>query len=192
MKALFYNGLKLNILNRKTIYIQIKKYSDKPFNFEEFAFKTNNASFNQNKANENVYKKKSRITFVINSKKINLEKIYKQDLQFLKIKEDFEINELRKKYLQFAKLYHPDTKLQDSYTSNKFSKLQQSYERLKIYHELRQELNNLESECKTKGELSPEAKKIFEEMNEENYMDGSLNNNISKDEFIKQLCKYIL
>ena len=189
MKALCFN---LNTFNRKVFRIQVKQFSEKPFNFEEFAFKTNNTINNENKVKENIYTKKSHITFVINSKKINLVKIYQQDLQFLKIKEDFEINELRKKYLQFAKLYHPDTKQQDSYSNNKFSKLQQSYERLKVYHELRQDLDNLEIEYKSKGELSPEAKKIFEDMNlnqssEQDEMDIR-NNNISKNEFIKQLC----
>jgi hypothetical protein len=195
-----------------------RNFCRKNFDFTDFAFKNKNESnketnkfdnnnnsdtkFSQKNSDSNNYRS-TRTHSIISTKRINLAKVYQNDLYYFRFDENFEINELRKKYLQLAKQYHPDMKSTDSSANLKFNKLQQSYERLKTFHELRSELINLESEFISEGSLSSDMKKRFDDINMKTgggsdldvdvdniYKSDVAKNNMTKDEFIKQLCKY--
>jgi hypothetical protein len=181
--------------NLKYLLDNKKLYSSKNFkDFENFAFKNSSTHDKNDKfENEKSNKDFSQVKSVIYTKRINLTKIYKNDLHYFKLEEDFEVHELRKKYLTLAKLYHPDLVKSNQDANFKFNKLQTSYERLKTFHEMRLELINLESEYLFKGNLSEDSKLRFEEINQEFFhsMQSEIFGNVKKEDYIKQLCKIV-
>ncbi len=161
--------------------------------FANFAFKNSSSNEDYDKSSYEKPSNKdfSKVNSLIYNKRINLTNIFKNELQYFKLEADFEVNELRKRYLTLAKLYHPDLVKSDQDANFKFNKLQNSYERLKTYHELRIELISLESEYLSKGDLSVDSKIRFEEINQEffNSRESEVFGNVRKEDYIKQLCK---
>lgn len=216
MQTYLKNKCGINYRKYSNNFFVSRSFCRKNFDFADYAFKNKNESktdantfdrdysekiFNQKNTGSNNIRS-SRTHSIISTKRINLAKVYQNDLYYFRFDENFEINELRKKYLQLAKQYHPDMKSTDSSTNLKFTKLQQSYERLKTFQELRSELIKLEAEYISEGILSSDMKQRFDDINMKTGGESNLDvdvenlfksniakNNVTKDEFIKQLCK---
>jgi hypothetical protein len=179
--------LKLKFLNGKNkffytgtvkFFCEMKNHSD----FAKSAFKNKKVEQNEdNSTKDNSTKnssKKTQRNIYIDSKRIDLVKIYKNDLFYFKFEENFDINDLRKKYLELAKLYHPDLRSNDEYANMQFNKLQDSYERLKRFSDLRDEIQKLEKEGNYTIDLND-----YERENLTRKSDTD-----SREEYIKQLC----
>jgi hypothetical protein len=158
-----------------------RKFCEKVKNdFAKFAFKNKGKQPEEilNKENtDNVSESSnSRRSIYLKNKLDELVNVYKPDLIYFKYDEDFTTSDLRKKYLDFAKMYHPDIK-NDLNSNIKFSKLKESYERLKRFAEIRDDLIKMETEGTITIDLND-----FEKMNipRNNTLD-------EKEEYIKQL-----
>jgi len=187
-------------------------YTDK-IKFDEFVLKkknTNSSHINAESMSESetiINKKLSANHRKLESKRINLLKVFHKDLLYFKVDRNFEINDLRKKYLQLAKLYHPDTK-QETNSNFEFNKLQNSYDRLKIFYDLRIELDNIAKELTTENDVSLQLEEMKFKLDDKedplessddiniNYSYSNINtneiDNMTKDQYIKHLCTYYL
>eukprot|EP00340_Litonotus_pictus_P007638 CAMPEP_0170518286 /NCGR_PEP_ID=MMETSP0209-20121228/4013_1 /TAXON_ID=665100 ORGANISM="Litonotus pictus, Strain P1" /NCGR_SAMPLE_ID=MMETSP0209 /ASSEMBLY_ACC=CAM_ASM_000301 /LENGTH=209 /DNA_ID=CAMNT_0010803789 /DNA_START=166 /DNA_END=792 /DNA_ORIENTATION=- len=68
----------------------------------------------------------------------NLDKLFSKDIQKFKLSKDFSQSDLKAKYFFMSKQYHPDVRRNDITATKTFQEIMESYERLKIYYELRE------------------------------------------------------
>ncbi len=116
------------------------------------------------------------------SQRKNLSANVKKELQYFKLDENFKLEELRKKYLFLAKLYHPDSIKNDNFTSENFNALKNNYDKLKVYYEMREKLIEMEQNIEDDGTIITEKQSLDwpEEISQPN-----------KKEIIKELSKKI-
>lgn len=122
----------------------------------------------ENSSNEySDFDKKRKYSNMNAQRKLNLEKNFtsqrknlssnvKKELQYFKLDENFKLEDLRKKYLFLAKLYHPDSIKNDTFTSESFNELRHNYEKLKVYYEMREKLLEMEKNVEDDGTIITE------------------------------------
>jgi hypothetical protein len=175
---------------------KVCNYSKKDFNFEEFVkekYKRNDTKTNESiNIEERVNSSKrtsKRSHMYFESKRISLIDTVKNELSFFKLDSDFEINDLRHKYLtlgiyylKVAKLYHPDVRKNDMFSNMQFTKIQETYEKLKVYCEIRDDLLEKEDNVDDKGNIF--VSEIAVDFNQYYAED--------KKDVIKQLCNFFI
>jgi len=161
----------------------------KDVDFEEFIKKKynriDNRDVSQNKSDNVTGKRKKKSHIYLESQRNSLVDKFKNELIYFKLEPNFDINDLRHKYLDLsnwlipiAKLYHPDIRKNDKFSNNQFTKLQENYEKLKLYCEMREDLENNEDKIDSDGSFFVNTVTFdFEEKY-----------NIDKKDVIKQIC----
>lgn len=88
-------------------------------------------------------------------KKLKLTTQISKDLAKFGLNESFELSDLKKKYLSYAKLYHPDTEFRKNIKQEGriFQEIKDSYDRLKVYYELKSNLENLNDKVNKYGRV---------------------------------------
>jgi hypothetical protein len=152
-----------------------------------FSNKETEGSLNDGNANEdqqqNSYTKYKKYHWYLYKKRNELTDNFKKDLLYFKFNENFQLIDLRKKYLELAKLYHPDMRNLDTYSNIQFNKLQESYERLKLFCELREKIQEMEENL-----LNNSQGIVIDEMSFSNF-EENIDRQLSKKEYIEMLCK---
>lgn len=126
--------------------------------------------------------KRGKQTDYFLSQRMKLVDKFEKDLNYFKFEENFELIDLKKKYLTLAKLYHPDTKTNDAFSTIQFNKLQESYERLKIFCELREKISERENNISDDGTI------ILEKGEYGNFSE-LFEDQMERREVIHRLCK---
>jgi hypothetical protein len=119
----------------------INKNNNEPDNFNNFP--TSETLLNI-LSQEKITEAKSKLTQILSE--IKSTKAFSNDLNYFKYDENFNIDELRKKYQFTLKLYQCEVieGNKDYHLIAQYYELQQRYERLKFYSDLRDQLINLD------------------------------------------------
>ena len=185
---------KINIEKEKEPTDDARKFDEfKPHDFPKYAFKNKANPEEENlspKLDQEIFREKkftgtshqrsNRSNKYFQSKRNDLVKIFKNDLHYFKFDENVKSIDIKQKYLHLAKLYHPDLRAHDKHANAQFNKLKESYERLKKYCELREEIAKMENNISSDGTITLE----------QGFYESDLGNNasiITKEETIKQM-----
>lgn len=79
----------------------------------------------------------SSFKFGFNVNKLKATSYIKKDLKKFGLIEDYDISELKNKFLAYTKMYHPDIRQSDPEATKDFQEIRESFERLKIFYELK-------------------------------------------------------
>lgn len=112
-------------------------------------------------------------------KNIKVTKQIASDMRKFCVPEDYSLIELKSKYLSLSKIYHPDIRKDDSSATKLFQELNESYERLKVFYELRKNSNTIQENIKKYGRVV--ISEVVENFHEIYKSD--------KSEIVKILCK---
>lgn len=112
-------------------------------------------------------------------KNIKVTKQIASDMKKFSVPEDYSLIELKSKYLSLSKIYHPDIRKDDPSATKLFQELNESYERLKVFYELRKNSNSIQENIKKYGRVV--ISEVVENFHEIYKSD--------KSEILKILCK---
>jgi hypothetical protein len=156
----FRDFVKSQSTKKSKTFIENEKEKEDKINYEN----NNDDNNNNNKENSkdddtNNFSSKNFTRKQINQKKNFLSQRkklaanVKSELDYFKLDENFKLDNLRKKYLFFAKLYHPDIVNSDKKSGENFTLLKNNYEKLKIYCEMRDKLGEIEKNIEDNGTI---------------------------------------
>jgi DnaJ-class molecular chaperone len=86
-------------------------------------------------------------------KNIKLTKQLSRDIKRFGLNEDFILSDLKSKYLSLTKVYHPDIRQNDPQATRLFQELKESYERLKVFNELKLNYKSFEDSISKHGRV---------------------------------------
>lgn len=155
-----------------------KQYENNTEDPESEAKNKNRKAFENMQAQRKINQSRNFI-----SQRKNLSSNVQNELQYFKLKDDFKLDDLRKKYLFLAKLYHPDSVKNDVYTSENFNVLRNNYEKLKVYYDIREKLIEMENNIEEDGTIITERQSF--EWPDEIYQP-------EKQEIIKELSNFLI
>ena len=86
-------------------------------------------------------------------KSIKLTKQLSQDIRKFGLNEDFSLSDLKSKFLTLTKVYHPDIRQNDPQATRLFQELKESYERLKVFNDLKLNYKSIEDNINKYGKV---------------------------------------
>jgi hypothetical protein len=181
----FQDFIKSQSTKKSKIFTEQENHEEKNYNNNDNIkenSKDNNDTYNNYNFTGKSFTKKQinqQKNFLSQRKKLVLN--IKTELDYFKLDENFKLENLRKKYLFFAKLYHPDIVNSDKKSGENFNLLKNNYEKLKVYCEMRDKLGEIEKNIEEDGTIILETY----EMNWSNVITQP-----EKQEIIKELCKF--